>query len=497
MSAMSRIKINDISTMIHYMGYICLFLGLFMLTPIIVAIIYNETNFIFSFLISGIISISLGIIFIKFFKRYNMSLKVAMFFSTFIWLIASFLGALPFFMSGELSFINSFFEAISGFTTTGFSMFNPIESTGFTINFWRGLTQWIGGLGIIFTMIIILRSSGTSIMRLYNAEGRSERIVPSIRNTSKIILYIYLILTVIGFLLFIISGLPIFDSLFYTFVTLSTGGFGITSNSILYYNSPWVELAAMIVMILGSINFALIYLLFKKKFREFFSDIEIKVAIILIPLFVIIVSAFLIKFNVYGSFFENIRFGTFQVVSAISTTGLQTAFYPDIIKSWPSITFFIILISMIIGGGSCSTSGGIKWLRIGLLFKAIFWQVKSFLLPGGAVIPKKVNHFKGLKVNNDLLRITGLFVFLYLLVYVVSVLIVLCYYNNLSQVLFEIASAMGNVGLTSGILTPNSPDFIKVVFMVDFWLGRLEIWPVLLVILMGVTTIREKIKFNH
>ncbi|BBL61101.1 hypothetical protein MARBORIA2_13940 [Methanobrevibacter arboriphilus] len=358
------------------------------------------------------------------------------------------------------------------------------------------MTQWIGGLGIIFTMIIILRSSGTSIMRLYNAEGRSERILPSIRNTSKIILYIYLFLTVVGVFLFIISGLPLFDSIFYTFVSLSTGGFALNSNSILYYNNGWVELAAMVVMILGSINFALVYLLFKRKFREFFNDIETKVAIIIIPLFIIIVSVALIEFNVYGNISENIRFGAFQIVSAISTTGLQTVFYPEILNSWPAITFFIIIISMIIGGGSGSTSGGIKWLRIGLLFKAIFWQIKSFLLPG-AVIPKKINHFQGLKVNNDLLRITGLFIFLYIFVYVISVLIVLSYYNNLSQVLFEIASAMGNVGLTSGILTPNSPDFIKIVFMIDFWLGRLEIWPVLLVLFMGLATIKDKLRFNH
>lgn len=482
--------------MLHYIGYICLILGFFMLTPIIVAIIYSEPKFIFSFFFSGIVSIIVGIVFIKVFKKYKMSLKVAMIFSTFIWLVASLLGSLPFFISGELTFINSFFEAISGFTTTGFSMYNPIESAGFAINFWRGMTQWIGGLGIIFTMIIILRSSGTSIMRLYNAEGRSERILPSIRNTSKIILYIYLFLTVVGVFLFIISGLPLFDSIFYTFVSLSTGGFALNSNSILYYNNGWVELAAMVVMILGSINFALVYLLFKRKFREFFNDIETKVAIIIIPLFIIIVSVALIEFNVYGNISENIRFGAFQIVSAISTTGLQTVFYPEILNSWPAITFFIIIISMIIGGGSGSTSGGIKWLRIGLLFKAIFWQIKSFLLPG-AVIPKKINHFQGLKVNNDLLRITGLFIFLYIFVYVISVLIVLSYYNNLSQVLFEIASAMGNVGLTSGILTPNSPDFIKIVFMIDFWLGRLEIWPVLLVLFMGLATIKDKLRFNH
>lgn len=495
MSTLNSIKSKDLSTIFHYTGQVCLILGIFLLIPIIVAVIYKEYDLGLAFLLSGIISISVGLLAIKLFKKYEMSSKVAMIFSTLIWIVASFLGALPYFLSGELSFINAFFEAISGFTTTGFSMLNSIEAAGFSINFWRAFTQWVGGLGIIFTVIIVLRSSGTSILRLYKAEGRDEKIVPSIRNTSKIILYIYLALTVIGLVLFLLSGLPLFDSIFYTFVSLSTGGFALSVNGILHYNSQWIELAAMFVMISGSINFALLFLLTKKRFRDFFTDIETKVAIVLIPLFIIIVSALLIHYNIYGSIFENIRFAAFQVVSAISTTGLQTSFYPEILNNWPSASFFILVIAMIIGAGSCSTGGGIKWLRVGLLSKAIIWQIKSFLLPGKAIIPTKVKHYNRLKVNNNLLRISALFVVLYLFVYAISVFIILAYYNNIPQALFEVASAMGNVGLTSGILTPDSPEIVKIVFMIDFWVGRLEIWPVLVTLFITFSTIKDKLRF--
>ncbi|WP_224425235.1 TrkH family potassium uptake protein [Methanobrevibacter sp. TMH8] len=497
MHTLNSIKLTDLSTILYYTGQICLILGIFMLIPIIVAIIYQEYNLGWSFLLSSIISLFAGFLLIKIFKKQEISLKTAMIFSTLIWIIASFLGGLPYFISGELSFINAFFEAISGFTTTGFSMLPNIETVGYSINFWRGLTQWMGGLGIIFIMIIVLRSSGTSIMRLYNAEGRDEKIVPSIRNTSKIILYIYLVLTMIGVILFLLSGLPLFDSIFYTFVSLSTGGFAITTDSILHYNSPFVEFVAMIVMISGSINFALLFLLYKKKFREFFSDIEIKVAIVLIPLAIIVTSALLIYSHTYVSNFENIRFATFQVVSAITTTGLQTAFYPEILNNWNSATFLILIVLMIIGAGSCSTGGGIKWLRVGLLSKATIWQIKSILLPGRAVIPKKIAHFNRLKVTDNLIRIAGLFVILYLLIYIISVIIISVYYNNIPQVLFEVASAISNVGLTSGILTPNSPDFVKIVFMVDFWVGRLEIWPILVVAYMSLSTIKKKLKVKH
>lgn len=494
MGTLNKINFNEFSTIFHYIGQVCLILGIFMLIPIVVAIIYQEYNLGLSFLFSSIISISIGILSVKIFKKYKMSLKVAMLFSTLIWVIASFLGGLPYFFSGELSLINGFFEAISGFTTTGFSMFSSIETAGFTINFWRALTQWMGGLGIIFFMIVILKFTGSSAMQLYHAEGREERLVPSIKNTSKIIFYIYSALTIMGIILFLLSGISLFDSIFYTFVSLSTGGFALHMNSILHYNSVLVESVSMILMIAGSINFALLFLLVKKRFRDFFKDIEIKVAIILIPLAIIIVSVLLIHFQTYGTIFENIRFATFQVVSAISTTGLQTAFYPELLTNWHGAPFFILIILMIIGAGSCSTGGGIKWLRIGLLFKAINWQIKSFLLPGKTIVPKKIKHFNRLKVNNDILRMAGLFIFLYLIIYIISVILILCYYNNIPQAMFEVASAMGNVGLTSGILTPSSPDVVKIIFMLDFWVGRLEIWPVLMVLTVFLSNIKDKIK---
>lgn len=491
MKNIHRLSRRELKTILHYTGDVCLLLAFAMLIPLIVAFIYNEPKYFVPFIISAIITAFIGLILSKFFKiEKKMTLKTAMIFSTFIWLIACALAALPYYVSGELSYLNSYFEAMSGFTTTGFSMYSNFDVVSYTINFWRGFTQWIGGLGIIFLLLALLRSTAVDVMRLYLAEGREERLVPSIKHSTKIIVYIYILFTFVAVGLFLVAGMPIFDSVFHAFTALSTGGFGMHNNSLLFYNSVWIEIAAMIVMLLGATNYALHYTVLKGNWREYYKDIETKVAFSLIILSTILVTFFLYNHQVYGNdLLHNLRFSLFQMVSAITTTGLQTAFYPDILSKWIGLGTFLITIIMIIGAGSLSTGGGIKWLRLGILIKGISWQVKSFILPGKAVMAKKIHHVSDLKITDDVIRLTGAFLSTYIIVYLVSVVIVLIYYNDISRVIFEVASALSNVGLSSGILTPNSPALVKIVFIIDFWMGRLEIWPVLLLVAITINNL--------
>lgn len=338
-----------------------------------------------------------------------------------------------------------------------------------------------GGIGIIVMALTVLSSSNVSIMRLYSAEGRDERLVPSIRHTTRIILYIYLSYTAVSILLFVIAGMPIFDSIFYAFTALSTGGFAMQNASIGYYHSIWIELVAMIIMIIGATNFALHYTVLKGNWKEYFKDIETRVSWPLIILGTIIGTIFLFNTSVYGhDILLSLRYSVFQVVSALTTTGLQTATPSDITYQWEGLGIFILTILMIVGAGACSTGGGIKWMRIGILFKGLWWEIKSLILPESAVISKKIHHVNDVKIDQKLIKLTGLFVFSYLVIYFVSIIIVLFYYPNVSQTLFEVASALSNVGLGSGLLTTTSPVVVKIVFIIDFWIGRLEIWPILL-----------------
>jgi trk system potassium uptake protein TrkH len=491
MQRIHRLSRREGKTILHHTGNVCMLLGAAMLIPILVALIYNEHQYIIPFLSSAVISAVIGFILVKLFKiEIRMTLKSAMVFSTVIWLIACALGALPYYFSGELSYINAYFEAMSGFTTTGFSMFSNIDAISYTINFWRAFTQWIGGLGIIFLLLALLRSTGVDVMRLYLAEGREERLRPSIKHSTRIIVYIYVSFTIFAIFLFLIAGMPVFDSIFHAFTTLSTGGFGMHNTSLLFYHSVWIEIAAMIIMMLGATNYALHYTVLKGNWREYFRDIETKVAFSLIILSTILVTLVLYNNHVYGnSLLLNFRFALFQMVSAITTTGLQTAFYPDILSKWIGLGTFLLTIIMIIGAGSLSTGGGIKWLRFGVLLKGIAWQVRSFILPGKAVVAKKIHHVTELQITDDVLRITGAFVFTYLVIYILSVIITLIYYSDISRVIFEVASALSNVGLSSGIMTPSSPVVVKIVFIIDFWMGRLEIWPVLLLIAITINNV--------
>lgn len=491
MQRIHRLSGREIRTILHHTGNVCMLLAIAMLIPILISLIYNEPQYIAPFLYSAIISAVIGISLFKIFKiEMQMSLKIAMIFSTIIWLIACALGALPYYISGELSYLNAYFETMSGFTTTGFSMYSNLDAVSYTINFWRGFTQWIGGLGIIFLLLALLRSTGVDVMRLYLAEGREERLRPSIKHSTRIIIYIYLSFTAIGIILFLAVGMPLFDSIFHTFVSLSTGGFGMHNTSVLFYNNVWIEIAAMIVMMIGATNFALHYTVLKGNWKEYFKDIETKVAYSLIILSTILVTFVLYNNQVYGNdLLLNFRFALFQMVSAITTTGLQTAFYPDILGKWIGLGTFLLTVLMIIGAGSLSTGGGIKWLRFGVLLKGISWQIKSFILPGKAVMAKKIHHVTELSITDDILRITSAFVFTYFVVYIISVVIVLIYYPDISRVIFEVASALSNVGLSSGIITADSPAVVKIVFIINFWMGRLEIWPVLLFITITINNI--------
>ena len=488
------VKMGEMRSIFHFTGYICILLGFVMLLPIVVAVIYGEIKYILPFIYSSLISIIFGFLLYRIFKKdADLSLKGAMIFSTGIWLIVVAMSALPFYISGDLSYLNGYFEAMSGYTTTGFSMYANLNIAAHTMDFWRGFMQWLGGIGIIVLALTILSSPAINIMRMYSAEGRDERIRPSIRRTARVILYIYVLYTVISIILFILAGMPFFDSIFYTFSALSTGGFAMQNASIAVYHNIWIEIVAMGVMIVGATNFALHYTVLKGNWREYFKDIESKVSWTLLIVGTLLVTFFLYNTPYYGhNLLLSLRYAVFQAVSALTTTGLQTSSGAEIANHYAGMGIFILTLLMIVGAGSCSTGGGIKWIRIGLMIKGIWWEVKSLLLPQSARISRKIRHVKDVKIDEGILKLTGLFVFTYLSVYIVSVIIILFYYHNVGQVLFEVASAVGNVGLASGLMTAASPPIAKVVFIIDMWVGRLEIWPILLFLLVIIRSSLRK-----
>lgn len=482
MHAALNLTRREVYSIFHYMGWVLIFLGIALFLPIIVAMIYGEYNFIIPFSISGLISILSGLIFYKKFENEKeISLKAAMFFSASIWLLISFLGSLPFYLSGELSFLDSYFEAMSGFTTTGFSMISNLDNLAYSINFWRALTQWLGGIGIIVLLLSVLSSPSINIMRMYQAEAREERIMPSIRHTARVIFYIYSGFTLLGIFLYLIAGMPLYDSIFHALTTLSTGGFGMHSDSLAHYHFWGIELAAIIIMMIGATNYALHYTILQGKWREYFKDIETKMLYALLILTTLLITTMLFINQSYGdNLLLTLRYSFFQSVSAITTTGLQTAAVNDILTKWVGLGTFLITLLMIIGAGSCSTGGGIKWLRTAVSIKNIWWQIRDLILPSKAVSSRKIHHVRDINISDDFIRSVGIYIFVYILIYILSVIVVMIFYRDIPMVIFEVASALGNVGLSAGLMTPASPALVKIIFIINFWIGRLEIWSVLL-----------------
>lgn len=485
---------KEFYSIFHYTGMVLVLLGLALFSPILVALIYGEYRYILPFFISSVFCLFIGsILYKKLESEKEISIKAAMFFSAGIWLLVSFLGALPFYLSGELSFIDSFFEALSGFTTTGFSMIPDLESAGYSINFWRALTQWLGGIGIIVLLLSVLSFPSVNIMRMYMAEAREEKILPSIRNTTRIIFYIYSSFTILGIIIYLLAGMPLYDSIFYTLTSLSTGGFAMYNDSIAHYNSFSIEIAAMIIMMIGATNYALHYTILKLKWKEYFKDIESKLIFLILPISTLLITFSLLMNQSYGdNFLLTIRYSLFQAVSAVTTTGLQTASTSDISTKWLGLSIFMMTMLMIIGAGSYSTGGGIKWLRIAVSIKNIWWQLKDFLLPSKAVSTRKIHHVRDMNISDDFIRSISIFIIIYILIYISSVIAVLLFYRDIPTVMFEVASALGNVGLSSGLMTPASPVIVKLIFMFNFWIGRLEIWSVLLFLSIIIRNIVRK-----
>jgi len=285
------------------------------------------------------------------------------------WILVSFFGALPFYFSGAIpSLVDSFFEASSGFSTTGASILQQIEGLPQGILFWRSFTHWMGGMGVLVLAMAILPSTGTGALQIMKAESPGPspgKLVPKVRETAKILYGIYIVITAIEIILLKIAGMSLFDAFIHTFGTVGTGGFSNMGLSVGAYNNVYIDMIITSFMFLCGANFALYYQVFKGNFKGFFKDEEFK-----LYGFIVIASIVLIALNIYGTIYkgvgQSIRYSAFQVVSIITTTGYATADF----NIWPVFSKTILVFLMFVGGCAGSTGGGIKNIRFLLLFKA-------------------------------------------------------------------------------------------------------------------------------
>lgn len=396
------------------------------------------------------------------------------------WLSMSIFGTLPYLLSGGIpDFTNAFFETISGFTTTGASVLNDIESLPYTLLFWRSLTQWIGGMGIIVLAVAILPLLGIGGMQLFVAEAPGispDKLKPRIKDTAKRLWIIYLGLTLLESLLLWFGGMTFFDAINHGLTTMATGGFSTKQDSIAHWDSPFIQYVIIVFMFLAGTNFSITYFGLKGKFSKVFGNEEFRAyALVLIGFSVL--GTFFVLDTDHGSLEKSFRDAMFQVISIITTTGYVTADY----TAWKPILTIMFFLLMFIGGSSGSTAGGIKIIRHLLLFKNSFLELKRQLHPS-AVLPVRINNKA---VSQDIAYNVLAFIMIYLTVFALGMALFSLTGEDFETIIGAVATSVGNIGPGLGTVGPVSnfahiSDFGKWVLSFLMLLGRLELFTILM-----------------
>jgi len=404
--------------------------------------------------------------------------------------------------------LNGFFESMSGFTGTGLTMTDNEAALPRTLQWWRSFIEWVGGVGVIVLTTAILARPGSGSLTLYESEARSEKIHPSIVSTVRTIWWIFLLFTFFSILVLWLAGMPMWDAINHAMTGLATGGFSITDNSIGTYNSIAIDFALIPIMILGSIAFPIHYLILQGDLRNFYTDLQTRWVFIFFAIGTLVLTATLFGQGFYrtetiafagivlqgqaATLFQTFRYALFQFVSAASCTGFQTA--GSLGPGWTAPAQLTVTFGMVVGAAAGSTVGGIKLIRLLTLGKGILFRIRGIFYPSSAVRTfrldgRALSDEEAAQEFEEAAIITFLWlVFLALAAFVFMLALPLgpgpdAY--TVENVLFEVASAQGNVGLSSGITGPGMPTVTKVMFLFNMWIGRLEIIPVL-VLLRGV-----------
>ena len=452
-----------------------------LLLPTVVSLIYGEYKGTVAFIIAAAVALVVAYTLILAFKpkRNTFYVKEGLITVSLTWVAVSLVGALPFTVAGEIpSYIDSLFETVSGFTTTGATILRDVTQMSKGMLFWRSFTHWMGGMGILVFVIALSQKSPDRSMNILRAEMPGpivDKLVPKTRDTAKILYLIYVALTGILIVFLLCGGMPLFESVVHAFGTAGTGGFGVKADSIASYSS-YLQWVIAIFMLIFGVNFNLYYLILIRKFKLALSSGELRTYLLTVLISVVVVCCSI--YPMYKNFAEVLRLSVFQVSSVITTTGYATADFAQ----WPALAKAVLVILMFFGACAGSTAGGLKISRVVILFKKIVNELRR------AVHPRSVNivKFEGKRVEDTTLNGIGT----YLAVYAASILFMFLLLSIETQFDFEtnltaVISCFNNVGPGMSMVGPMASyadysAFSKIVLMFGMLLGRLEIYPLLI-----------------
>ena len=455
--------------------------GALLLIPAVVSLIYGEKTGI-SFLAVAAV---LGVIYLVLGRRKPKNNRIygkeGFAVVGLAWVLWSLFGALPFVISGVVpNYVDAFFETVSGFTTTGSTILQEIESLPRGINFWRCFTHWIGGMGVLVFVMMVTSLDDENAMPLMRAEvpgPEADKLVPKARSTARILYQMYFALTAVEVVLLMFGGMNLYDALVHSFSTAGTGGFSNRNSSVAFYDSAYIDGVITVFMILFGINFNLYFLLLLKNWKSALKNEELRAYLGIIAAAIAIITVNIL--NICENVFHAFRYAAFQVASVITTTGFYTADY----ELWPELSKVVLLTVMFIGACAGSTGGGIKVCRFVILCKSIRQEIRKILHPN-VVTMVKIN---GKKVNNDTMKGINTFFAAYIFILVISVLIVSIDNFDFATSFSGVLTTINNVGPGISKVGPVEnfhmfSPLSKLVFCFDMLVGRLEIFPYLLLL---------------
>ena len=453
--------------------------GAVLLIPAFVAFLYGESDVIQFLIVSAV----LGAIFFIFGRKRPENkviyAKEGLVIVGLAWILWSLFGALPFVLTGSIpSYVDAFFETVSGFTTTGSTILTNIEALPKGVAFWRSLTHWIGGMGVLVFVMMLTSLDDEHSMHLMRAEvpgPEADKLVPKARATARILYLMYFVLTAAEVVFLMFGGMSFYDALLHSFSTAGTGGFSNRNASVAYYDSAYIDGVITVFMILFGVNFNLYFLIRLKNWKDALKNEELHAYLGSIAGAVAIVTVNIL--GIYGNLVHAFRYASFQVASVITTTGFCTADF----NLWPELSKVVLLGIMVIGACAGSTGGGIKVSRFLILVKSIKQEVRRMLHPKAVTIVK----INGKRVGNDTIRSVYIYFISYILVMMVSILLVSINNFDFATTFSSVLTTLNNVGPGISMVGPVEnfhmfSPLSKLVFCMDMLLGRLEIFPYLL-----------------
>ncbi|MDR2493323.1 MAG: hypothetical protein LBD25_07725 [Coriobacteriales bacterium] len=479
----ARFYRSDLRIIAHYLGTLVILVGALMAVPLVVSVLLAEwqTAVHYTVGIGAALSIGAALRLLKIHAG-HLERRQAIAITGLAWIVGAFFAAVPLWLSGHYgSPLDAFFEGVSGLTATGITLVRDIDHLSMADNMWRFMLQLVGGQGVIVVALSLglFTRVGSSF---YNAEGREESILPNIAKTAQFIWTFAATIVVIGTLALagtlLASGMEplrsVFHGLWITIGSYDTGGFAPQSSSLIYYHSWPLEAVTMVLMFLGAINFALFAKIHRGNWREFLRDIEVRTLVLWTLGMLVAFVAAVCAGDFLTGYTELLRRGIFTIVSTATNTGYQVLTNNQLTNMLTSGALFLVALSMAVGGSAGSTAGGIKALRVGIIFKGLVMRIKIVLLPPSAQVNTNYNHIGRHRLTNDLLSSALIIASLYVISYVIGALAgIVCGYEALPATMDSIAAA-SNAGLVSGVANANAPVLLKVVYIVQMWMGRLE-----------------------